>query len=54
MKDRFRESETNTKEFWKDILKNEKFKEFISKKYSIAYGSIMGEDVSEEKETTEV
>ena len=50
---KFRESDTNTKEFWKDILKNAKFKEYISKKYSIAYGSIMGEDVSEE-ETTEV
>ncbi len=50
---KFRESDTNTKEFWKDILKNAKFKEFISKKYSISYGSIMGEDVSEE-EVTEV
>ena len=51
---KYRESDTNTKEFWKDILKNDKFKEFISKKYSIAYGSIMGEDVSQEEETTEV
>ena len=48
-----RESDTSNKEFWKDILKSEKFKEYVKQKYSIAYGSIMGEDVSEQ-ETTEV
>ena len=48
-----READTNDKEFWKDILKSEKFKEYVKQKYSIAYGSIMGEDISEE-ETSEV
>jgi RecA/RadA recombinase len=38
---KYREADTNHKDFWGEILKNEKFKEFIRKKYSISYGSIM-------------
>jgi RecA/RadA recombinase len=44
---KFRETDTNTKEFWKDILKSEKFRDYISKKYSIAFGSIMAEETEE-------
>ena len=49
--EKYREADTGTKEFWADILKSKKFKEFIKQKYSIAYGSILGEDeVLEEQE----
>jgi len=41
---KYREADTHHKDFWGELLKNEKFKEFITQKYSIAYGSIMGED----------
>jgi hypothetical protein len=44
---KFREADTNTKEFWKDILKSEKFRDYISKKYSISFGSIMAEETEE-------
>ena len=42
-----RESDTNNKEFWKDILKSDKFKEFIKQRYSIAYGSILEQEETE-------
>ncbi len=42
--EKFRESDTNNKEFWNDILKNEKFKEYIKKRFSISYGSIFTEE----------
>jgi len=49
---KYREADTHHKDFWGDILKNEKFKEFVRQKYAIAYGSIMAEDtVLEETET---
>ena len=48
MSEKFRETDTNSKDFWNDILKNEKFKEFIKKRYSIAYGNIL-----EQEEETE-
>jgi len=51
---KYREADTHHKEFWGDLLKNEKFKEFITQKYSIAYGSIMGEDTILEEETENV
>ena len=48
---KYREADTHHKDFWGDLLKNEKFKEFVRQKYSIAYGSIMAEDtVLEEPE----
>ena len=42
---KYREADTNHKDFWGELLKNENFKEYIRQKYSIAYGNIMGEDV---------
>ena len=45
LENKVRESETQTKDFWKNILNDENFKEFVKKKYSVAYGSILGEDV---------
>ena len=48
---KYREADTHHKDFWGDLLKNEKFKEFVRQKYSISYGSIMAEDtVLEEPE----
>jgi hypothetical protein len=51
---KFREADTNTKEFWKDLLNDKQFKEFVSKKYSISFGSIMGNNISTEEELTEI
>ncbi len=46
-----RYNDTQTAEFWSDILNNEAFQEFVRKKYEITYGSIMGEsDLVEETE----
>ena len=42
-----RESDTNTKEFWKDILKSDKFKEYIRQKYSIGFNSILQDEEDE-------
>lgn len=44
MSEKFREADTNNKEFWSGILKNEKFKEFIKKRYSISYGNILTDE----------
>jgi RecA/RadA recombinase len=44
MSEKFREADTNNKEFWNGILKNEKFKEFIKKRYSISYGNILTDE----------
>jgi RecA/RadA recombinase len=41
---KFREADTNSKEFWNDILKNEKFKEYIKKRFSISYGNILTDE----------
>ena len=49
--DKKRYSDTQQEAFWKDILTNESFQEYVRKKYEITYGSIMGEDsVLEEAE----
>jgi RecA/RadA recombinase len=42
---KYRETDTENKEFWEDILKNEKFKEYIKQNFSISYGSILGDEV---------
>jgi len=42
--DKKRFADTQTEEFWKDILADERFKEFVRKKYEITYSSIMGQD----------
>lgn len=47
--EKFRESDTSTKEFWNDILKSKKFNEYIEKRYSISYGSILSEDIETEE-----
>jgi len=48
---KYREADTHHKDFWGDLLKNAKFKEYINQKYAISYGSIMREDdVLEETE----
>jgi len=52
--DKKRFADTQTEEFWKDILADERFKEFVRKKYEITYSSIMGQDSVLEEETDEV
>ena len=42
--DKKRFDDTQTAEFWNDILATEKFKEYVRKKYEITYSSIMGEN----------
>jgi hypothetical protein len=51
--DKKRFADTQTEEFWKDILANESFKEFVRKKYEITYSSIMGENNSLEEDNEE-
>ena len=51
---KYREADTHHKDFWGDLLKNEKFKEYIHHKYSIAYGNIMGENPVLEEESEHV
>jgi RecA/RadA recombinase len=41
--DKKRYDATQTEEFWSSILANDSFKEYVRKKYEIAYGNIMGE-----------
>ena len=48
--DKKRFADTQTEEFWKDILADERFKEFVRKKYEITYSSILGEDAVLEEE----
>ena len=43
--DKVRFGDTQTKEFWSDILTNESFKEYVRKRYEITYSSILGDDV---------
>ncbi len=52
--DKKRFADTQTEEFWKDILADERFKEFVRKKYEITYSSIMGQDSVLEEEADEV
>ena len=41
--DRVRFEATQTDEFWKDLINDDDFKEYVKRKYEIAYSSIMGE-----------
>jgi len=43
--DKKRLADTMTAEFWDELLESETFKEYVRKKYEIAYGSIMGKDI---------
>lgn len=50
---KMRFDDTQTKDYWNDILNNPEFGEFVKKKYGIAYGSILSSDelVEQSKET---
>ena len=53
--DKKRFDDTQTPEFWNDILASEKFKEYVRKRYEITYGSIMGKGpILEEEIASEV
>jgi hypothetical protein len=51
--DKVRFDATQTDEFWKPLLKDVKFKDFVNQKYGIAYGNIMGETPVLEEEISE-
>jgi RecA/RadA recombinase len=51
--DKVRFDATQTDDFWKPLLKDAKFKEFVNQKYGIAYGNIMGETPVLEEEISE-
>ena len=51
--DKKRFDDTQTAEFWDDILASEKFKEYVRKRYEITYGNIMGKDTVLEVEASE-
>lgn len=40
----FKESQTNTLDFWNPILTNQKFKDFITNKYRLSNGKILGDE----------
>jgi len=50
---KYRLKETQNKEFWDDIIKNVKFKNYIKETYEVAYGSIlqMDDESISEKDT---
>jgi RecA/RadA recombinase len=41
---KYRESDTNTKDFWNSIINNDSFKEFIEEKYRVASGQIIASE----------
>ena len=52
--EKHRLGDTQTEEFWSDILSDGDFKEYVRKKYEIAYGNIMGSNDEMELEENEV
>ena len=46
--DKVRMKDTLTKEFWEDILSNQKFKDYIKKTYEVSYGTILLDEEAEE------
>jgi len=44
---KYREVDTHTRDFWSDILNDEKFKEYIKKRFSISHGNIFSEEPSD-------
>jgi len=51
VKEKKRLADTDKSEFWEPLLNDDRFKEFVRKKYGIAYGSLMGQtSVLEETE----
>ena len=49
--DKKRFADTQSEEFWCDILEDSRFKEFVRKKYEITYSSILGQDSDMEEES---
>jgi hypothetical protein len=49
---KYRIKDTDTKEFWIPILKNESFRKFIEDKYRVAAGEIIQNEIEVEDETT--
>lgn len=52
--EKMRFDKTQNEEFWKPILENQEFKDYINKKFGVAYGNLLGEsseqdDVLEEE-----
>lgn len=47
--EQFKEKQTNTAAFWDPILKDEHFKSFVEKKYTLVYNNIMDEEDSVEE-----
>ena len=47
---KYREADTNTKDFWMPILKQKSFRDFIENKYRVASSNIMPQDIEEEIE----
>jgi RecA/RadA recombinase len=45
--DKKRLADTQQESFWKDILTDESFKQFVKEKYEVAFGNIMGQDTEE-------
>ena len=44
---KYREKDTDTKEFWMPILKQKSFRDFIEDKYTVSSGSIMESDIDQ-------
>ena len=51
--DKKRFSDTQNEEFWKDLLADSSFKDYIRKKYEIGYGNIMENDAVLEEENSD-
>lgn len=49
---KYRFVDTQNSEFMEPLIANSNFQDYVRKKYEIAYGNIMGEDVILEEETT--
>jgi hypothetical protein len=49
--DKKRMAETLSGEFWDPILKDEEFKQYVKSKFTIAYGSLMGEEDVQSEQT---
>jgi RecA/RadA recombinase len=45
--DKKRLADTQQESFWKDILSDESFKQFVKEKYEVAFGNIMGQNTEE-------
>jgi len=48
---KYREKDTDSKEFWLPILKQKSFQEFVENKYRVAAGEIMQEETFETEDS---